>query len=169
MSKKPKTSAFSIVTKDEGRSLLLTKRKDVPVWVLPGGGVEPDESPEKAAWREVLEETGITVKIIRCSGHYFPINRLSHETYVYEATAIHGELKLSDETSEIAYFPLNALPKALFLVHRDWISDWQNSGGATITKHLSQVTYWNMVKYLFKHPLIFLQFLGTRIKLFFGG
>src|SRR5258708_7310804 len=27
-------------------------------WALPGGGVEPNEDPEKAAERELLEETG---------------------------------------------------------------------------------------------------------------
>lgn len=34
-------------------------------WTLPGGGVEEGESPERAAVREVEEETGIKGKIVR--------------------------------------------------------------------------------------------------------
>ena len=32
-----------------------------PIWITPGGGVEPGEVPEEAAAREFLEETGIAV------------------------------------------------------------------------------------------------------------
>jgi 8-oxo-dGTP pyrophosphatase MutT (NUDIX family) len=34
-----------------------------PIWITPGGGVEPGESPAEAAVRELQEETGIAVDI----------------------------------------------------------------------------------------------------------
>ncbi|WP_375551062.1 RNA pyrophosphohydrolase [Rhodophyticola porphyridii] len=32
---------------------------DTPAWQMPQGGVDPDETPEAAAFRELLEETGV--------------------------------------------------------------------------------------------------------------
>lgn len=34
-------------------------------WTLPGGGLEPGESPADAVVREMLEETGIQVRVVR--------------------------------------------------------------------------------------------------------
>jgi 8-oxo-dGTP diphosphatase len=39
-------------------------------WELPGGTVEPGEPPESAAVREVVEETGLTVRITRERGRH---------------------------------------------------------------------------------------------------
>jgi len=33
--------------------VLLVKRKDVPIWVIPGGGIDEGEEPEGAALREL--------------------------------------------------------------------------------------------------------------------
>ena len=33
---------------------------DVPAWQMPQGGVDKGEEPEAAAWRELLEETGVS-------------------------------------------------------------------------------------------------------------
>ena len=52
---------------DSGR-LLLVKRANPPaqgLWSIPGGRVEPGESAEIAVVREVLEETGLEVMIVR--------------------------------------------------------------------------------------------------------
>lgn len=37
-------------------------------WIVPGGGVEPEETTSVAAVREVIEEAGVIGKIDRCLG-----------------------------------------------------------------------------------------------------
>ena len=47
----------------EGRVLLHQHRK-LGMWLPPGGHIERDELPDEAAVREVLEETGIRVRLV---------------------------------------------------------------------------------------------------------
>jgi ADP-ribose pyrophosphatase YjhB (NUDIX family) len=51
-------------------SLLLTKRRDNGRWCLPGGRLESGESVEEACQREVLEETGLVIRVVRLVGVY---------------------------------------------------------------------------------------------------
>ena len=54
----------------DGEKVLLTRRADNGQWVLPGGGLEAGESLAEACAREVLEETGLTVRVVRLLGVY---------------------------------------------------------------------------------------------------
>lgn len=47
---------------DDGRVLLVRHGK-LDRWLQPGGHVEPRETPDEAAIREVREETGVTMRI----------------------------------------------------------------------------------------------------------
>ncbi len=46
-----------------GKLLLLEPSEIGPGWRLPGGGLEPNESLAECGEREVMEETGIEVKV----------------------------------------------------------------------------------------------------------
>ena len=55
---------FALVVVRCGHRFLLTQeRKYGATWSIPGGRVEPGEALEAAAIREVLEETGVPVKL----------------------------------------------------------------------------------------------------------
>ncbi|HCF99905.1 MAG TPA: NUDIX hydrolase [Chloroflexi bacterium] len=51
----------------EGDRILLARHvcPEREYWILPGGAVEEGETPEAAAIREVLEETGLRIRIER--------------------------------------------------------------------------------------------------------
>ena len=59
-------AAVGAVLRHTGR-FLLVKRANAPSkgrWAIPGGKIKPGETRREAAQREVLEETGITVKAL---------------------------------------------------------------------------------------------------------
>ena len=65
----------SILPMYENR-ILLQRQYRYPVrswqWELPGGFVDPGETPEEAAARELKEETGYTVKALHSLGAFYP-------------------------------------------------------------------------------------------------
>lgn len=158
-----RNSAIAIILSPDKQQVLLVKRRDVPMWVLPGGGIDDHETPEKAAVREALEETGLTVKIERPVAEYTPINRLASHTYTYECSALQGELTTGDETRDVGFFTVHQLPQPFFFIHHDWLNDALKQESALIQKPLSQVTYFNLALYFLRHPLQVLRMLLSRL------
>lgn len=158
-------SVAAIIFNQDRSQILVIKRRDVPIWTLPGGGIELKETPEVAIVREVFEETGLTVSIHRPVALYTPINRLSKPTYVFECQIMAGKLTTGDETRELGFFPVNQLPKPFFFLHLDWIADAELRSSEMITKALTQVTYQRLAIYLCKHPLQVIRFVLSRLGL----
>lgn len=50
--------------------LLVTSSRRPNNWIVPGGGVEPNEDPANTAIREVLEEAGVVGTLGRCLGMF---------------------------------------------------------------------------------------------------
>lgn len=162
-------AAIAIVLNDDQSSVLLTQRRDVPVWVLPGGGVEDGESPEEALLREVQEETGLVVDIIRKSAEYTPVNRLAAPTTVYICKIKSGVMQLSNETAAAIFYPLDQLPSSFFSPHSRWLQEGLTSED-TIRRPLNEISYGALLRHLASHPLEVVRFAWTRfIKTRFSG
>ncbi|MBM7845850.1 NUDIX domain-containing protein [Herpetosiphon giganteus] len=93
--------------------LLLTRRTDNGRWCLPGGAFDPGESVSEACVREVFEETGLIVEVVRLLGVYSNPHRMvryadGNQYHVvslnFEVALVGGELGLSNETTEVGYF-----------------------------------------------------------------
>jgi len=91
-------SSGAVVMKPDRRVLLLRKR-DEGVWCLPKGTMEPGETVEETALREVREETGLRVRLLRPLkevryAYYWPPHRLNYDKRVayFLAEPIGGRL-----------------------------------------------------------------------------
>jgi len=150
-------SVIGVIFDKEKEKVLLIKRMDVPVFVLPGGGIEADESPEEAMCREIKEETGLEVKIIRKIGEYSPQNRLTRFTHLFECDPIGGDLKTGQETKELNFYPLHALPKLIPPPFRRWIFD-ATTCHSFIRKPIEGATYLDLIRSIIFHPILVLRF-----------
>ena len=154
-------ASIGIVLNAAQSHVLLVKRDDVPVWVLPGGGIDSGETPEEALVREFQEETGYRVKILRKCALYHPINRLASETHVFVCQIQSGEICLSPETKAIAFHSISNPPSGFFPPHALWLQEAFEHQGL-IKRPLEEITYRNLAKHFILHPWQVLRFGWTR-------
>lgn len=115
------------------RRVLLARRADNGQWCLPGGHVDPGETVAESCAREVLEETGLRVRVGRLIGVYSSPDRVvdygdgKHHQIValcFEAEAVGGALATSSETTASGYFALGDIAGMdLMEHHRERIVD----------------------------------------------
>ncbi|HEX2698527.1 MAG TPA: NUDIX hydrolase [Anaerolineales bacterium] len=113
----PKVAAAVLVERD-GR-VLLVRRVNEPfrgLWTLPAGFVDAGEDPARAAERECLEETSLTVRATRLldiiSGREHP--RGADFVIVYLAEVLSGELQPGDDAEKAEWFERGHLPPLAF-------------------------------------------------------
>jgi ADP-ribose pyrophosphatase YjhB (NUDIX family) len=159
----PQQAVFGIIFDKDKKKILLIKRRDIPVWVLPGGGMEMSETPQDATIREVQEETGLLVKIVRQIAQYEPVNKLTQISHVFECEVISGQQQIGSETKSIQYFPIDSLPKHLAPPFPGWIKDALSFRKEIIRNKIEGVSYWILIKLLILHPILVIRFLLTKI------
>jgi ADP-ribose pyrophosphatase YjhB (NUDIX family) len=116
----------AIIFNEKREKILLTRRTDNGRWCLPGGMMEAGESLMEACVREVEEETGLQVKVVRLIGvystphriiEYADGNRKQQVAHSFEAEVIGGALTLSDETTEFGYFTIGEIKNMDLMEH----------------------------------------------------
>ncbi|MDZ8200696.1 NUDIX hydrolase [Microbacterium sp. SSW1-59] len=116
-----RVAAYAVILDDERRLLLAhwTEGRRA-AWTMPGGGLEPGEDPERAARREVREETGFRVEIDELLGIHSrvipegrrladdPVGSLHALRIVYRAHITGGRLRneIDGSTDRADWFPL---------------------------------------------------------------
>jgi len=126
----PKLAAAVVV--EDGGQILLVRRGVAPCcgdWCLPSGFVECDESPDEAAVRECLEETGIEVEItglLDVISFDDPFRQRKGALVVYQARSIGGRLGAGDDATDAVFFSPDQVPSNIaFEGHQRAIRTWQ--------------------------------------------
>jgi 8-oxo-dGTP pyrophosphatase MutT (NUDIX family) len=107
--------AASVVAFDPARGVLMLWRHrfitDTWGWEVPAGGIDDGESPQEAAAREALEETGWRPGPLRRLGSYYPSNGRSDERFhVFVADgALHEGEPAGWESARVAWVPVSEL------------------------------------------------------------
>ncbi len=107
-------AAGAVVIDRSGR-ILLVRRGTPPqrgLWTVPGGRVEPGETLAAAAVREVLEETGLVVRILRELGSLEVTdgNGDVYEVHDFAADHLSGDPIAGDDAAEVGWFAPDLLP-----------------------------------------------------------
>ncbi len=63
MNQSPRHRAVALVRHEDAILLVYRKNERGEYYIAPGGGIDPGETPQQAAERELLEEAGVVVEI----------------------------------------------------------------------------------------------------------
>jgi 8-oxo-dGTP pyrophosphatase MutT (NUDIX family) len=103
---------------------------------MPGGGVDEGESIAEAAVREVVEETGIEVRLTRMVGIYsMPTAKAWADMIIlFFGKPVGGHFEAQEgEVVAIKYFPIAVIPEKLLFGHGQRIQDvLDGKGGSTV-------------------------------------
>jgi 8-oxo-dGTP pyrophosphatase MutT (NUDIX family) len=132
-------TAVSISVFNSDGRILLVRHADKGSWVIPGGAIDPNETPADAAVRECWEETGLFVEPMRIIGIFggpefltrYPNGDVTYYTTIaFEARKISGSCKADGvETLDVRYFTkdecehLTLTPESRLIAQRAFVSE----------------------------------------------
>jgi 8-oxo-dGTP diphosphatase len=102
--------AAAIIFDPSGLVLIVKENYGKHRWSLPGGMIEPGETPEDAVLREAWEETGVTAKIHHTVGSYQMEDGFTGFVFVCEIVEGVPTVPTTGEIADIQWAHPDALP-----------------------------------------------------------
>lgn len=144
------------------KQILLIKRRDIPVWVIPGGRAEKNEKPIDTAIREFLEETGVRLSPshLLLVAHYTSTISSQRSKYLY-SVRLSKAIKpiLTEESSAYGFFNLEDLPEPLSQYEKRKIYEAHIKVVDTPLVRPDTVNYLLEIRELLSRPLVLLELL----------
>lgn len=109
-----------VVILNENDEILMERRSDCGLWGLLGGKMDVGESVEETLHREVFEETGFKVEVVKFLGVYSASDRVvtyldngdvaQLVDFVFVVRPTSGSLTISHESLELQFFNPKEIP-----------------------------------------------------------
>jgi 8-oxo-dGTP diphosphatase len=125
----PNVGVFVCIFNDRGEVLCVRRNYDPHDWTTPGGRLEGGETPQEAARRETLEETGFDVEVGNCIGVYSTPIRSGLVLSFQARILSERDWQPTAEIADRAFFPLAALPNPLSVQAARRIADARTQPG----------------------------------------
>lgn len=141
------SGAQVVVFNEDASQVLLVKREDFRVWTIPGGRIETDETPEDAGYREVLEETGYSIRIERLVGEYWrpQLSKGGSLVFGFVGRAVSGDASRHDwESLAVEWFDVDCLPQPTIPFARELLED-ARANFNTPVKRTQLLPFWQNV------------------------
>lgn len=101
-----KTAASAVIFRRDGRVLLIRRGRPprAGTWSLPGGHVEDGETPEETVVREVREETGLVVSVVRYLGLYrLRDSNVAFDIHEFQCAPVEEDASAGDDAAEVRW------------------------------------------------------------------
>lgn len=115
------TADCVVIANEMQPKVLLVERGNEPFkgcWAIPGGFMNMDETAEQCAIRELKEETGLEVEVVRQIGTYSKVDRDPRGRTISVAYLAvidtEEDVRGQDDAAKAKWFPISDLPPLAF-------------------------------------------------------
>lgn len=115
------TADCVVIANEMQPKVLLVERGNEPFkgcWAIPGGFMNMDETAEQCAIRELKEETGLEVEVVRQIGTYSKVDRDPRGRTISVAYLAvidtEEDVRGQDDAAKAVWWPTDALPPLAF-------------------------------------------------------
>jgi 8-oxo-dGTP diphosphatase len=122
----PRLTVDVIIDMGAGMIVMVERKNEPAGWALPGGFVEVGESVEEAALREVKEETGLDIELVRQFHVYSDPKRdaRGHTASVVFVGRGWGKPKSGSDAKNVELYHEMNLPSEIPFDHRQILKDY---------------------------------------------